>query len=128
VAKTVGVSHPHVAAVRAELEKSGDVETVTTSIDTKGRAQPARKAAKKHRETEDRKRVRMTAAKDANPPKLALQQTDFVVQAATAVQRILQAIEKLDDQQLAELKAALMQQWSVGLGAPSENARQASLT
>jgi hypothetical protein len=49
VAKTVGVSHPYVAAVRAELEKSGDVETVTTSIDTKGRKQPARKPAKKKR-------------------------------------------------------------------------------
>jgi DNA-binding Lrp family transcriptional regulator len=49
VAKAVGVSHPHVAAVRAELEKSGDVETVTTSIDTMGRKQPTRKpASKKH--------------------------------------------------------------------------------
>ena len=50
IAKTVGVSHPHVAAVRAELEKSGDVETVTTSIDTKGRKQPAKK---KRRDVED---------------------------------------------------------------------------
>jgi ParB-like chromosome segregation protein Spo0J len=47
IAKTTGVSHPHVAKVRGELEKSGDVETVTTSIDTKGRAQPAKKKAKK---------------------------------------------------------------------------------
>jgi hypothetical protein len=38
----VGASHPHIAKVREELEKSGDVETVTTSIDTKGRKQPAR--------------------------------------------------------------------------------------
>jgi hypothetical protein len=44
IAKTTGTSHPHVAKVRAELEKSGDVETVTTSIDTKGRKQPSRKA------------------------------------------------------------------------------------
>lgn len=43
IAKTVGVSHPHVAVVRAELEKSGDVETVTTSVDTKGRKQPTHK-------------------------------------------------------------------------------------
>ncbi|MET4347433.1 ParB N-terminal domain-containing protein [Bradyrhizobium sp. RT9a] len=43
VAKAVGVSHPHVAAVRAKLEKSGDVEAVTTSIDTKGRRQQAHK-------------------------------------------------------------------------------------
>jgi ParB-like chromosome segregation protein Spo0J len=43
VAKAVGVSHPHVAKVRQELEKAGDVETVTTSVDTKGRKQPAKK-------------------------------------------------------------------------------------
>jgi len=46
IAKATGVSHPHVAKVRGELEKTGDVETVTTSIDSKGRKQPARK---KHR-------------------------------------------------------------------------------
>jgi hypothetical protein len=45
VATTVGVSHPHIAKVRAELEQAGDVETGTTSIDTKGRAQPAKKTA-----------------------------------------------------------------------------------
>jgi hypothetical protein len=43
VAKVVGVSHPHVAKIRAEMEKAGDVETVTTSIDSKGRKQPAKK-------------------------------------------------------------------------------------
>jgi hypothetical protein len=35
------VSHPHIAKVRAELEKSGDVETLPRRIDTKGRKQPA---------------------------------------------------------------------------------------
>jgi DNA-binding Lrp family transcriptional regulator len=43
IADQVKVSHPHVAKVRAELEKTGDVETVTTSVDTKGRKQPARR-------------------------------------------------------------------------------------
>jgi ParB-like nuclease domain len=42
-AKAAGVSHTHVAKVRAEMEKSGDVATVATSIDTKGRKQPAKK-------------------------------------------------------------------------------------
>ena len=46
IAKIVGRSHPHVAKVREELEKAGDVETVTTSIDTKGRKQPSRKTRK----------------------------------------------------------------------------------
>ena len=43
IAKMVGASHPHVAKVREQAEKTGDVETVTTSVDTKGRKQPARK-------------------------------------------------------------------------------------
>jgi DNA-binding Lrp family transcriptional regulator len=40
IAKIVDASHPHVAKVRKDLEEAGDVETVTTSIDTKGRRQP----------------------------------------------------------------------------------------
>jgi hypothetical protein len=43
IAKMAKVSHPHVAKVREELEATGDVETVTTSIDTKGRKQPAKR-------------------------------------------------------------------------------------
>jgi hypothetical protein len=46
IAKEVGASHPHVARVRNKLEKSGEVETVSTRNDSKGRAQPARKGAK----------------------------------------------------------------------------------
>jgi len=42
-AKAVGRSHTHVAAVRAEMEKAGDVAKVATSIDTRGRRQPASK-------------------------------------------------------------------------------------
>jgi ParB-like nuclease domain len=38
------VSHPTVAKIRERLEQKGDVEKVTTSIDTKGRKQPARKS------------------------------------------------------------------------------------
>jgi ClpX C4-type zinc finger len=54
IAKTVKASHPHVAKVRQQLEKTGDVETVTTSVDTKGRKQPARKRpARPHVETID---------------------------------------------------------------------------
>src|SRR5262249_28024691 len=55
IAKTAGVSHPHVAKVRGDLERSGDVETVTTSIDTKGRKQPAKKTKRR-------------GAKPADPP------------------------------------------------------------
>jgi hypothetical protein len=43
IAKTAGVSHPTVARVRIKMEESGDVEKVSTSIDTKGRAQTRRR-------------------------------------------------------------------------------------
>jgi DNA-binding Lrp family transcriptional regulator len=43
IAKIVDRSHPTVAKVRDELEKAGDVERITTSLDTKGRRQPAKK-------------------------------------------------------------------------------------
>jgi hypothetical protein len=45
VAAKTATSHAFVGKVRGELEQSGDVETVSTSIDTRGRKQPARKAA-----------------------------------------------------------------------------------
>jgi ParB-like chromosome segregation protein Spo0J len=44
IAKATGVSHPHVGKVRAEMEEAGDVETVSTSIDTRGRRQARGKA------------------------------------------------------------------------------------
>jgi hypothetical protein len=44
VAAKTATSHPFVGKVRGKLEQSGDVETVSTSIDTRGRKQPARKA------------------------------------------------------------------------------------
>jgi hypothetical protein len=44
IATEIGASHPFVGKIRDELEQKGDVETVSTSIDTKGRRQPARKS------------------------------------------------------------------------------------
>jgi DNA-binding Lrp family transcriptional regulator len=53
IADQVKVSHPHVAKVRRKLEETGDVETVTTSVDTKGRRQPVHKTeAKKQSRTQ----------------------------------------------------------------------------
>jgi hypothetical protein len=46
IAKMVGASHPHVAKVREQAEKAGDVEMVTTSVDTKGRQQQVHKPRK----------------------------------------------------------------------------------
>jgi ParB-like chromosome segregation protein Spo0J len=41
IAVALGVSHPTVAAVRAELVAAGDVENLSTRSDTLGRSQPA---------------------------------------------------------------------------------------
>jgi hypothetical protein len=46
IAETAKVGHPTVARVRKKLEAKGDVERRSTSIDTKGRKQPARKPSK----------------------------------------------------------------------------------
>jgi hypothetical protein len=43
IAKPLGVSHNTVAAVRADLESSGDVVKLTTRTDDTGRVQPAKK-------------------------------------------------------------------------------------
>src|SRR5947199_9810340 len=40
IADKTGTSHPTVAKIRDQLEASGDVERITTSIDTLGREQP----------------------------------------------------------------------------------------
>jgi hypothetical protein len=53
IATMVDASHPHVAKVRAELEKTGDVETVTTSIDSKGRKQRAKRQKPNYHEPID---------------------------------------------------------------------------
>ena len=42
-AERIGTTHPTVAAVRAELVKSGDVENLSTRTDTTGRDQPSSK-------------------------------------------------------------------------------------
>jgi transposase len=49
VAKTVGVHHETVAAVREKAEARGEIRHVETRKDSKGRAQPARKAKQKQR-------------------------------------------------------------------------------
>jgi DNA-binding Lrp family transcriptional regulator len=46
IAEQVKASHPYVGKIRTRLEKAGDVETVSTSIDTKGRKQPAKRKDK----------------------------------------------------------------------------------
>jgi hypothetical protein len=74
VAKLTDTSHPHVAKVREQAQKTGDVETVTTSIDSKGRKQPAGKPPKAKR------------AKVADPPPQP--SNEVLQQRAAAAERI----------------------------------------
>jgi predicted nuclease with TOPRIM domain len=71
VAKLTDTSHPHVAKVRKRAERTGDVETVTTSVDTKGRKQPSKRAKR---------------AKAANPPPPP--SNEVLQQRAAAAERI----------------------------------------
>jgi len=57
VAVALGVSHPTVAAVRTELEASGDVERLSTRTDTLGRTQPVRRPAVIARSAKDERRA-----------------------------------------------------------------------
>jgi hypothetical protein len=43
IARETGVSHPHIAKVREEMEQAGDVETLPRHTDIQGREQPAHK-------------------------------------------------------------------------------------
>jgi len=67
IAKLTDTSHPHVAKVRGQAERTGDVETVTTSIDTRGREQHAHKAPPK-----PKPRPKSKSGYDINPVAEAL--------------------------------------------------------
>ena len=69
VAKMVKARHPHVAKVREQAEKAGDVETVTTSIDTKGRQQPTKRKPVTEEQVRDKAlRNKSEAIKAAQAP------------------------------------------------------------
>src|SRR5262249_27845924 len=131
IAKTVGVSHPHVAKVRDDLEGSGDVETVTTSIDTRGRKQPAKKARaqQQHDDTAGTEALRHeigTALEDLirrwelvlstlNAPKASLSkaepgdQDDDVADPRTVKKNVLGTIRNQNEDCRKALKAAYLQ-------------------
>jgi DNA-binding Lrp family transcriptional regulator len=105
IAEAVKVSHPHVGKIRSEMERAGDVETASTSIDTKGRKQPA----KKKRRTEDdfkrdlaakKKREPETARKDDKPEPTASPAAvpdDNAGNAAFIAARALHFLDRLID-------------------------------
>ena len=102
LAKLAAVSHPHVAKVRTELEQSGDVETVTTSVDTKGRKQPTKK---KKRRTED------DLAKDIAAKRAKTQPEQGSPDLTEEASQLLTAVENLGNrlhgpETVAEIKKA----------------------
>ena len=96
IAKAVDVSHPHVAKICSALERSGDVETVTTSIDTKGRKQPAKKPTKPVR-----------AAPQKSDPRI------IAPEVAERIGRVASRLVKLDVELARELASVILE-----LGAP----------
>jgi hypothetical protein len=99
VAKIVGVSHPHVAKVREQLEQAGDVETVTTSIDTKGRKQPARK---KRRDADDfvaERKAREQAREIADPAEEQSRQPQRVAEQVQKAAQVV-AMPKQSEQEM----------------------------
>jgi hypothetical protein len=114
IAKTAGVSHPHVAKVRGDLERSGDVETVTTSIDTKGRKQPAKKPktkAERNRKARERRaekrnqkweaEAKAAERKEAEAEAKATQLAADLIKANLA-ERVLDYLTWQDDQSLLD--------------------------
>jgi hypothetical protein len=68
IAHQVKVSHPTVAKVRKQLEQAGDVEKVSTSIDSKGRKQPAKKSKLAPKKTAKSKPGKAEYAAADTPP------------------------------------------------------------
>jgi hypothetical protein len=92
-------SHPHIAKVRAELEKAGDVETVSTSIDTKGRKQPRRRASKPNSAIK---------APEAKPNgKAQTSRTDMTVSTAVSMPTPAEAVTKAG----TTLAPAIQSEW-----------------
>jgi hypothetical protein len=88
IARIAKASHPHVGKVREQLEKTGDVETVTTSIDTKGRQQPAKKRRKPNVEPVD--------AEQAH--RLITNRVARNIKAAPAARKLFKRFDQLSDE------------------------------
>ena len=125
IAKQTKTDDKTVAEVRGGLEATAEIPQFAKRVGTDGKTRTTAQTEKpgirkKLRDIEDpiaKTKAKEAAAKDADAASLAPQHG-----RSSAVQSILEAIEKLDDQQLAELRAALMQQWPDGLGVPCEAA------
>jgi ParB-like nuclease domain len=81
IAETVKASPTFVGKVRAEKEATGDVSTVDTRTDTRGRKQPARKPPREPRRTAQKKQA-VISARQALVRALIILDRDLAVQLA----------------------------------------------
>jgi DNA-binding Lrp family transcriptional regulator len=120
IAKMVGASHPHIGKVRAELESTGDVETVTTSIDTKGRKQPIKKANAAVKAATDKAELPAArppmsrSAKRPQPPKSQAQKALAQFKVAVDIW-----FSKMDDDAKREAVEYVIAKGAAGSGVPS---------
>jgi ParB-like chromosome segregation protein Spo0J len=106
VAETVGVSHTHVNKVRTEMEEASDVETVSTSIDTRGREQPARKGWSRERYKQRRTKIRkVQREKDAALKKRREDDLEFL---ETEAERLAAKLIALDRDMARDLRRLLV--------------------
>jgi hypothetical protein len=112
VAKIVDASHPHVAKVREQAEQAGDVETVTTSIDTKGRKQPAKKTRIKQAKKASAEKKPPAESEPVEPvepvePANTVANNDVGTNSVGEVERLTARIQELEDEKhRLELKVA----------------------
>jgi hypothetical protein len=85
ISKEVGASPTFVGKVRAEKEATGDVSTVDTRTDTKGRQQPARKAPKAKAPKSDADEEEPEQAESPPPAPVAVAAANGSPLVATAV-------------------------------------------
>src|SRR5262249_48606719 len=111
IAKTVKASPTYVGKVRAEKEATGDVSTVDTRTDTKGRAQPAKKKpATKPAPTIEKIGGIVESAHVAPPEVITKNILDNIEgrkAVARACKKMLRVASSLDQASRAEISAAI---------------------
>jgi ParB-like chromosome segregation protein Spo0J len=103
IAKTVKASPTFVGKVRAEKEATGDVSTVDTRTDTKGRKQPAKKAGRRRKARE----YREAKIRRENEAATAALRAEIAALEAEAEQIAVELLKQIDRNLAQRLHAHL---------------------